>query len=185
MKKITALLAIFAFIFAPVTPAFASAYTTSGAGNWNTDASWGGGGDPTATGDTEQINHQVEITGASAGGDATFNAADTGNILFSASSTLTLDDSGGAASGTISSTAAASSGPRIQMDAGVTATVNANINLAAGDYIGWTAGGAGGANVLNFGGDYLNASLDVSNTGAATLNFVNTTDTVTTSLAGC
>ena len=178
MKKIFSVLAIFAVLGIVYTTSLYAAgpytYTTVGAGEWSTGGAgvWGistpGGGTPPPTSsDTANLNNNVHISDGSTTDTAsttTINLTGTpsgGLIWFSGSGgTLTsnINDNGD------------HSYQAIEIDSGVTATINGNINLTSGNYILFT-GGAGGGSTLNFSGTTLNAGFLVNNPGI--LNFTN------------
>jgi hypothetical protein len=90
---------------------FAATYTSTQAGNWDTDATWGGGGHPSVAGDVVIIGHAVSYNaGASAvawgnvtvnsGGMIAFPTTANSTMLFGATSVLTVNSGGELRTGT-------------------------------------------------------------------------------------
>lgn len=96
---------------------FAATYTTTQDGNWNTDATWGGGGHPTSNDDIAVIGHDVTYdAGESAvtwgnvtvnsGGMLCFPTTQSSKIVFNATAILTVNSGGEIRTGTTSAVGA-------------------------------------------------------------------------------
>ena len=92
-------------------------YTTTQDGNWNTDATWGGGGHPTLNDDIVVIGHDVTFdAGVSAvtwgnvtinsGGMLCFPTTQSSKIVFNATAILTVNSGGEIRTGTTSTVGA-------------------------------------------------------------------------------